>query len=629
MQSLIDYNLLFFGGKGGVGKTSCAAASALYAALKGKKTLILSTDPAHSLSDSFEKKIDKDITNLAENLDALELNSEVLLQEYKKKNGDLIKQIADEGTFFSKEDIQKFFDLSLPGMDELMALIEVLDILEEKKYDLLILDTAPTGHTIRLLESPELMSSYVNVLMSMRQKHRVVVKMMVGRYVKDNADKFIEKMQLDVERIRKILSDSSKTVFVPVMIPEAMSIIETEKLVNVLKNNKISIGKILINNVLNGECEFCKIKNQEQKKYIKDIRDKFSRFEIKEIPLFPHDISGKSLEVLSKILFDEKYEIPKPKIKSHSYDFKFDSLKVKPNLEFLLFGGKGGVGKTSIASAVALKESENKKILIFSTDPAHSLSDSYNKKIGDSIVNINKNLYALEIDSYKLLDNLKAQYKNEISGFFKSVFKQRGKATIDAPYDRKVMENLFDLAPPGIDEIMALKTMMDLMQDKKYDLFILDTAPTGHAIKLLEMPEIAEEWVSTLLDIQNKYPISFDIGETLTQMLETIKKIRKILTDPKKTEFIPIVIPEEMSYLETQDLLNSLKKLKISVNYLVINKITPKSNCGFCSARLANEVESIKKFQEFKVKTLGINLFGNEIRGEKSLMELGKQLYGK
>ncbi|MFH1317025.1 MAG: ArsA-related P-loop ATPase [Candidatus Woesearchaeota archaeon] len=197
---MINNKLLIFGGKGGVGKTSCAAATAIYAASKGKKTLILSTDPAHSLSDSFEKEIGNKITRINENLevlrnpkgisetqgnkvssapkiakrflsapktqgflDALEIDAASLLKDYKTKYGDLIKQIANEGTFFSKEDIQEFFDLSLPGMDELMALVKIIDILEEDKYDLLILDTAPTGHTIRLLEMPQLLTSYVNV----------------------------------------------------------------------------------------------------------------------------------------------------------------------------------------------------------------------------------------------------------------------------------------------------------------------------------------------------------------------------------------------------------------------------------------------------------------------------------
>jgi arsenite/tail-anchored protein-transporting ATPase len=639
-MQLTDNKLLMFGGKGGVGKTSCAAAASIYAASKGKKTLILSTDPAHSLGDSFDKEIGNKITNIKENLDALEIDAASLLDEYKNKYGDLIKQIADEGTFFSKEDIQEFFDLSLPGMDELMALIKIIDILEENKYDLLILDTAPTGHTIRLLEMPDLMAGYVKVLAEMRQKHYVVVKMMVGRYVKDKADEFIGKMGKDIERIKSALTDTAKTKFIPVTIPEAMSVYETERLVGVLEERKIPVGMVIINEVVNGDCSFCKARRLGQEKYILEAGKKFGKYPIKEIPLFPGEIRGKSLDILSKVLFGEKFKLPKPAIKVHDAA-TFDELRIKPGIKFALFGGKGGVGKTSIASAVSLHESNarkssiseassagNKKVLIFSTDPANSLSDSFGVKIGDSITKINGNLDALEIDSFSLFNRLKAKYKKEIHDFFSSVFRPTAAATIDAPYDRKVMEDLFDLAPSGIDEIMGLKTMMDLMQDGKYDLFILDTAPSGHTVRLLEMPEIAEEWAKVLLDIQQKYPISFEIGDTLNEMLETIRKVREILADPERTQFIIIAIPEAMPYLETQDLLASLRRLKVPAEYLIINKIIPKSDCSFCSAKRAEQFGYIKKLQGLKLKTVGVELFENEIRVNE-LNKLEGALFGK
>jgi arsenite/tail-anchored protein-transporting ATPase len=641
-MQLIDNQLLLFGGKGGVGKTSCAAATSIYAASKGKKTLILSTDPAHSLSDSFERQIGNKITKIKDNLDALEIDAPLLMKGYKDKYGSLIKQIADEGTFFSKEDIQEFFNLSLPGMDELMALIKIIDILEENKYDLLIIDTAPTGHTIRLLELPNLMASYVRLLAEMRKKHMVVVSMMVGRYVKDKADEFIDKMHIDIERIKKTLKDKTKTKFIPITIPEAMSFFETKKLINVLEKHQIPIDLILINRVMGDNCNFCKSRKSNQESYINEIKKTFGRYEIKEIPLLINEIKGKNLEILAKCLFEPKFELPKPEI-GPVPRIKFEPLKIKPSLEFLLFGGKGGVGKTTMASATALHESKAKKVLIFSTDPAHSLSDSFGVKIGNSITKINENLDALEIDSYEIFNKIKVKYKKEIHNFFASVFKPTAAATIDAPYDRKVMEDLFDLAPTGIDEIMALKTMMDLMQDRKYDIYVLDTAPTGHAIRLLELPEAAEEWINTLLKIQEEYPISFEIGDTLNDMLKTIRNVRNILAvpdisgkdsisapqkhqNPVKTNFIAVTTPEAMALLETKDLLNSLKKLKVPIEYLIINNIIPKSDCGFCSSKRAEQLNNIKELQKLKLKTVGIGLFDSEIKGQ-DLNRLSDELF--
>jgi arsenite/tail-anchored protein-transporting ATPase len=627
-MELIDNKILLFGGKGGVGKTTCAAATGIYASSKGKKTLVMSTDPAHSLSDSFGIDIGNKITSIDENLDALEIDSRVLLENYKKKYGDLIKQIAEEGTFFSKDDIQQFFDLSLPGMDELMAMLRIIELLDEQKYDLLILDTAPTGHTMRLLELPDVMMSYIKVLAEMRQKRRVVVMMMVRRYLKDKIDNFIEKMHHDITQVKLTLREST-TKFVPVLIPEIMAISETERLLAVLANNEISVGKIIVNQVVTKNCQFCTDWTNEQKKYLDLIKDKFGKFTTQEIPLLPTEVKGDTLKIVSKLLFEKGYGIPilEDNGSMSNENVSFDKLAIRPSTIFLLFGGKGGVGKTTCAAASALVESKSKNVLIFSTDPAHSLSDSFGVTIGNKVTPINNNLSALEIDSNSLLNNLKMKYKKEINNFFSSVFKSTTTATIDAPYDRKVMEDLFDLRPPGIDEIMALKTMMDLMNEKKFDLFILDTAPTGHTIRLLEMPEVAEEWVSTLLEIQDKYPISFEIGETLEEMLDTIKKVRSMLADSSSSEFIVVTIPESMGVSETDDLVSGLKRLKVPVNYIIVNKIVPVRECGFCRQKRSQQLSNIRNLRELKLKIVGVELFSGEIQGQEDLINLGKKLY--
>jgi arsenite/tail-anchored protein-transporting ATPase len=626
LNMFLDKKLILFGGKGGVGKTTCAAATALHIASQGKKTLILSTDPAHSLSDSFEQKIGNTITNIKDNLDALEIDAASLLKTYKKRYGELIKQIADEGTFFSKGEIQEFFDLSLPGMDELMALVKIIDILGEGNYEVLILDTAPTGHTIRFLESPDVLTAYVKVLSEMRQKHKVVVSMMVGRYIKDKADEFLENMHKNVENIRSILQDATMTSFVIVTIPEAMSVYETEKLVQVLERHHIPIDTIVVNGMMQDYCAFCASRMHNQEQYIEEIMKKLGKYDIKEIPLFPYEIQGKQLETFSKHMFGEESESQPPKQQEPVEMPPGESLKIKHDLEFILFGGKGGVGKTSCAAAVALHESKHKKVLLFSTDPAHSLSDSFEQEIGDSITAINDNLDALEIDADKLLNALKERYKKEIHAFFSSVFKQSGSATIDAPYDRKVMEDLFDLRPPGIDEIMALQTMMELMKKKKYDLFILDTAPSGHTIRLLELPEIAEAWVRTLSEIVEKYPISFEIGDTLNDMLDTIKNVRKVLTNTEKTEFVIVTIPEAMGVLETQDVLERLHNLKMPTTYMIINKIIPATECNFCRSKRIEQSKYIKKLKELQLKIVPVELFEKEIKGE-DLHTLSKVLF--
>jgi arsenite/tail-anchored protein-transporting ATPase len=665
-MALIDHKLLLFGGKGGVGKTTCAAATALYAAQQGKKTLIVSTDPAHSLADSFDKTFDKkigsNITNIQPNLDALEIDAPQLLKEYKERYGEMIKKIADEGTFFSKEDIQQFFDLTLPGMDELMALLKIMDLMEdvengkdgkdgkdkkdgkETSYDLIILDTAPTGHTIRLLELPELMTAYIKVLAEMRQKHRVVVRMMTRRYVKDDADQFVDTMYNDITRLKQTLQDSTKTQFILVTIPEAMGVAETERLLTVLQNHKISIGMLIINKVMQSHCSFCTSRKKDQQKYIASIKKLCTKQPIKELPLLQEEVRGNNIAMIATLMFSKETSVAIDSQKSKKQESTMEALKkssvkgttetqstklsIPATTQFLLFGGKGGVGKTTCAAATALHLAKTKKVLIFSTDPAHSLGDAFDTKIGNTITNIQKNLDALEIDAATLLKKLKLQYKKEIHSFFSSVLKTSGTATIDAPYDRKVMEDLFDLCPPGIDEIMGLKTMMDLMQQKKYDLFILDTAPSGHTIRLLEMPEIAEQWLTTLLDIQEQYPLSLEIGETLQEMLETLKKVRALLTDAKQTSFVIVSIPEAMSVLETEDLTTALTRLHVPIAGLIINKMVPTSSttkCAFCSARRTMQDTHVAALQKVKIPVTIVSLAATEIRG-KDLNTITSQL---
>ncbi|MCG2770017.1 MAG: ArsA family ATPase, partial [Anaerolineae bacterium] len=144
---------IFFGGKGGVGKTTAAAATALYLARQRpeERILVVSTDPAHSLGDSFDQAIGGQAVPIEGSLFALELDSERLLAEWKQECDPMITQVAERGTYFDAEDINDFLLLTLPGLDEAMAIMQIVALAEEGQYDRVVVDTAPTGHTLRLL----------------------------------------------------------------------------------------------------------------------------------------------------------------------------------------------------------------------------------------------------------------------------------------------------------------------------------------------------------------------------------------------------------------------------------------------------------------------------------------------
>ena len=186
--------LILFGGKGGVGKTTMAATTALFLARSSRdqrKTLIISTDPAHSLSDSLGIEIGDRVTNVeypggrgqgaGANFFAHELDAGRLLNEFKDKNHGILQKLAERGTFFDREDIADFLDLSLPGMDEVMAVIEMARLLRNNAFDTLVVDTAPTGHTLRMLALPEQMKNWIEVMDLMQQKHRYMSRHFTGR----------------------------------------------------------------------------------------------------------------------------------------------------------------------------------------------------------------------------------------------------------------------------------------------------------------------------------------------------------------------------------------------------------------------------------------------------------------
>ncbi|PIP11732.1 MAG: ATPase, partial [bacterium (Candidatus Stahlbacteria) CG23_combo_of_CG06-09_8_20_14_all_40_9] len=265
-----DLHFILFGGKGGSGKTTSAAATALHLSKNKpeKKILIISIDPAHSLGDSFDLIIANKTTHIAGNIWGLELDANELLEKYKAEYGAIIKKIAERGTYFDREDIENFFVMSLPGLDEVMAIIKIANILNSKEYDIIILDTAPTGHTTVFLSLPEKMEKWVEVADMMMEKHRYMARRFVGKYVKDECDEFLESQKNDVSKVKKLLTDSKTTEFVPVTIPEPMSIYEVERLVQLLENDRIPVNSVIANRIImqDNKCNFCLARKKEQEK---------------------------------------------------------------------------------------------------------------------------------------------------------------------------------------------------------------------------------------------------------------------------------------------------------------------------------------------------------------------------
>ncbi|MCD6164093.1 MAG: ArsA family ATPase [Candidatus Odinarchaeota archaeon] len=308
---------LLFGGKGGVGKTSCAAATALWAAENGNETLVISTDPAHSLSDSFGEKIGDSIRKIngIKNLYGLEIDPKKAIREYSEK----LKSTPELGLPIDIEtdELEELTTLTPPGADEALAFAKVLEFIEKPEYDLIIFDTAPTGHTLRLLSLPDILNSWVGKLIKMRawiQKMTAFFKRILGRgEEEDKTMEYLEKLKKTIEVARAELSNEEETRFIPVMIPEVMSIYETERLVRTLYEYEIPVTHIVVN-MIHPEvpnCTFCAARRSMQIENLKIINEYYSDFSIIYIPFFPTEIRGiPKLKEFARYLFEEEF-IPK------------------------------------------------------------------------------------------------------------------------------------------------------------------------------------------------------------------------------------------------------------------------------------------------------------------------------
>ncbi|MDP3787198.1 MAG: ArsA family ATPase, partial [Candidatus Omnitrophota bacterium] len=266
-----------------------------------------STDPAHSLSDSLGQKIGDEVKEVrgVNKLSALEVNAQIALSQFKIKYESQIKKIFDTSTYLDQDDIDAFFSLPIPGIDEVMGFKAIVDLIDEAKFDKYIVDTAPTGHALRLLALPQLLDEWIKVLARMRWKYRYMVESFSGKYNPDEGDDFLVEMKRTVKKIEGMLKDRKRCEFVAVTIPEDMAILETERLVSDLNNYGIKVKQLLVNNVLESrDCQFCRERSNAQEEYIGKIKNKFSNLKTTILPLQAIEVKGiETLDKFSRLLF--------------------------------------------------------------------------------------------------------------------------------------------------------------------------------------------------------------------------------------------------------------------------------------------------------------------------------------
>ncbi|MED5238351.1 MAG: ArsA family ATPase [Pseudomonadota bacterium] len=323
-----NHRLLMVGGKGGVGKTTTSAAIACRAAQMGRKVLLVSTDPAHSLGDAFGCSIGNRVRCMESNLYAMELDPDEEVERYLDKVSSQMRRFAGPDQF---RELEKQLRLSRqsPGAQEAALLERLSQIIDQetREYDLVIFDTAPTGHTLRLLSLPEVMAAWTSGLLKHNHKAQQLGKVLdhlspgkdldsplqdpathanqdLDPRSQQIADTLLARQRL-FHRARRQLSDADKTGFLFVMTPEKLPILETRRAVDSLTESGIPVSGIILNRVLPDHVDgaFFAARLKTQQRHLDEINTLFSSFHTLRIPLQEDDVQGMAaIRLFSKML---------------------------------------------------------------------------------------------------------------------------------------------------------------------------------------------------------------------------------------------------------------------------------------------------------------------------------------
>ena len=310
-----DYVL--YGGKGGVGKTTMAAATALASARDGTATLVVSTDPAHSLSDTLETDITGTPARIREDLPlfAAEIDPEDALDGGLFGGGD-----AGDNPLAGLlgGDAANPLGSSMPGSDEAAAMRLLLEYMDDPRFDRVVVDTAPTGHTLRLLELPEMLDTMVGKILTMRERLGGMMEGMANVFGGDeDADPeagidSLREFSDRIEQFRAVLRDPSRTDFRVVMVPEELSVRESERLLDRLAEFGVPVGTVVVNRVMQDpgevvdvgdslvapnhtDCEFCERRWQVQRGALSRSQELFMGHDVRRVPLFAEEVRGEKL----------------------------------------------------------------------------------------------------------------------------------------------------------------------------------------------------------------------------------------------------------------------------------------------------------------------------------------------
>jgi arsenite-transporting ATPase len=606
---------IFFSGKGGVGKTSMACTQAVRFADEGKRTLIVTTDPASNLSDTFEQAIGHLVTPITgvPNLWAMEIDPDIATQEY------IDRAMAPIRAAFPPQIVQVMEEqMSGPCTAEVAAFDRFTDFLElpadnGAAFDVVIFDTAPTGHTIRLLELPAEWSQSINAA-SLGSGQTCIGP---AAAIQDAKNKY--------ERALAAMRESAQTTFIFVLHPEAISIKETRRAITELSKLGIHNYRLIINSIIppeGAQNALFAARAEMQTHYLAQIKTDLTYPKQRMFLLAGEIIGVQRLRQVGKIFFDrtsaaKTFEAEKvqPQAAMVATPLEDVRARLQPNGQrrTVFFAGKGGVGKTvaSCITAVWLAR-QGHKTLLLTTDPAAHLGDVLDSPVGDEIAPVagQPNLWAVKIDPKAAAETYKVRILEDA--------RRRGRPEKSI----EVMEE--ELNSPCTEEMAAFDKFIEYASQDKWQAVVFDTAPTGHTLRLLELPV---DW-SKQIDV--KIFASVDASAADDVAKQRFGKVIEMMRDPEQSTFAFVMYPEATPILEAWRAARELGTVGIHPGLVVANMVIPpgQANTAFTHARRRMQEKYLVEIAErFHLPVAQIPLLSHEIKGLEILAELGEQIY--
>ena len=576
---------LFFTGKGGVGKTSMSCAISVALADEGKKVLLISTDPASNLDEVLNTELSSTpkAVNDVNNLFAMNINPVVAANEYKEKMvGPYRGVLPPEAIEQMEEQLSGACTVEIAGFNEFSKYVGDEDIVSS--YDHIILDTAPTGHTLRLLALPSAWNDFI-------------ADNQTGSSCLGPVSGLAEYKKL-YDNVVENLKDEEKTLLILVSRAEKLSLLEASNASDELKQQGMKNQHLVINGVFQSsdEDEISKAFSLKSDEAISSIPSNLQALENTKIGFYPNGVVG--VESLRSIVDEEiasEFEGVKEALSSaleislngiNSWDNLIKSFEDDKN-GLIMTMGKGGVGKTTIASMIASTLAKRgHKVTLSTTDPAAHL---------EYIQQDNENLVIEKIDP-------KVETKRHVDDV---ISKNVNKLSAD---DMALLKE--ELSSPCIEEIAIFEAFAKTVAKAKDRFVVLDTAPTGHTLLLLDA---SSAYHKEVLKTAND-----DMSDELTSLIPRIK-------DKKFTKILLVALAEATPTHEAKDLQSDLNRADISPYAWVVNRsfaLTKSSNNLLCQKGL-NELKYINEIKNDLSSNLVISPWiPDEINNEKSLNKL-------